>query len=262
MSTLMSTLMRPITLIICAALILTGCGGSDQQNPDDLPAARPLLEGSADQIQNAHSLEVEMNVEGYPVKFAADHLESFPVEWSLIFKYARASFLSPDRLQATIQFGVADASTTAELIALDRDHYFRSSLLTANRWLNMEVIPGFSPAALMARPGGIAYALLSITDLEMVGRDDVDGLDVFHLRGTVQASALYSLTFGLIHTREGDLRIEVYIGVKDRRVSLIKIHEPPPPDADDPENTTWRINILDYNQDISITPPPIETIND
>jgi hypothetical protein len=250
-------LMRMIVWTTCAAFLLTSCGGDEKKDTDDLPVARPLLEESADQIQKASSLDVEIDVDGYPVALGAANLETVPVDVPLYFKYAKGVFQAPDRLEATIQFSLDAFNTSADLIALDRDHYFRSELLTANRWIHAELIRGFSPASLMASPGGIAYALLSITNLEMVGQEDMDGLDVFHLRGTVQANALYSLTFGLIRTKEGELKIEVFIGIDDRRVALIKLLEPPPAEVVDSEDTTWMISILDYNRDVSITPPPL-----
>ncbi len=253
----MRHVVRMIVWMVCAAFLITSCKGSDKKETTELPAARPLLDESASQIQNASSLEVELDVEGYPVELAAPSLDAVPTDVPLYFKYAKGVFEAPDRLEATIEFSLGVISTTATLVALDRDHYLRSELLTGNRWINAEIIPGFSPASLMARPGGIAFALESVTNLEMVGQEDMDGLDVFHLRGTVQASAFYSLTFGLIRTQTGEIKIEVYIAVKDRRVALIKLVEPPPADVPDSEETTWAINILDYNQDVTITPPPL-----
>jgi hypothetical protein len=248
---------RMIILMICAALLITSCKSSDNKPTTELPAARPLLDESANQIQNASSLDVEIDVEGYPVELGTTTLDTVPADTPLYFKYAKGVFEAPDRLEATIEFSVGVISTTATLIALDRDHYLRSDLLTANHWINAEIIPGFSPASLMARPGGIASALEAINNLEMVGQEDMDGLEVFHLRGTVQASAFYSLTFGLIRTQTGEIKIEVYITVSDHRVALINLYEPPPADATDSEDTTWAINILDYNRDVTITPPPL-----
>lgn len=249
--------MRLIVLITCAALALTSCNGDEQTNSDDLPEARPLLEESADQIQNASSLDVELDVDGYPVELEAQDLDALPADIPLYFKYAKGVYQAPDRLEATIQFGVGELSTTADLVALDRNHFLRGDLLTANRWVNAELIPGFSPASLMARPGGIAYALLSITDLEIVGEEDIEGLHVFRLRGTVEASAVHALTFGLIRSKHGFLKIEVYIEVGERRVAMIKLVDPSPVDVEDAEDTTWMISILDYNRDVSITPPPL-----
>jgi hypothetical protein len=248
---------RMIVWMICAALLMTSCKGSDNKPTNVLPAAGPLLDESANQIQDASSLDVEIDVTGYPVELGTTALDTVPADTPLYFKYAKGVFEAPDRLEATIEFSLGVFSTTATLIALDRDHYLRSDLLTANHWINAEIIPGFSPASLMARPGGIASALESVNNLEMVGQEDMDGLEVFHLRGTVQASAFYSLTFGLIRTQTGEINIEVYITVSDRRVALIKLYEPPPADVTDSEDTTWAINFLDYNRDVTITPPPL-----
>jgi hypothetical protein len=248
---------RMFVWTICAALLITSCKGNSDKPVAELPAAQSLLEESANKIQDASSLDVEIVVEGYPVELGTTTLDAISADMPLYFKYAKGVFEAPDRLEATIEFSVGVVSTTATLIAIDHDHYLRSDLLTANHWINAEIIPGFSPASLMARPGGIASALESVNNLEMVGQEDMDGLDVFHLRGTVQASAFYSLTFGLIRTQTGEISIEVFITVSDRRVALIKLYEPPPADVTDSEDTTWAINILDYNRDVTIMPPPL-----
>jgi hypothetical protein len=241
---------------IVAALLLAGCGGSDskpENASESLPEARPLIEESASYIQNANSIELEMDVSGYPVSVEMDSVEML-AGFPLFFNYARGVFLAPDRMTATIQFSLDALSTTAQLVALDRDHYFKLDML-GNRWFRGELIPGFSPASLMAQPGGIAYALVSVADLEMVGQENLDGLNVFHLRGTVQASAVYALTFGLIRSREGLLQAEIFIRVKNHQLVMLKLIEPPPVNVDNPENTTWTITIVDYNQDVSIAPP-------
>jgi hypothetical protein len=248
---------RMIVWMICAALLIASCKGNNNKPITELPAAQPLLDESANQIQNASSLDVEIDVEGYPVELGTTTLDAVPTDVPLYFKYAKGVFQAPDRLEATIEFSVGVVSTTATLIAIDHDHYLRSDLLTANHWINAEIIPGFSPASLTARPGGIASALESINNLEMVGQEDMDGLEVFHLRGTVQASAFYSLTFGLIRTQTGEINIEVFITVSDHRVAVIKLYEPPPADVTNSEDTTWAINILDYNRDVTITPPSL-----
>lgn len=248
------TLLQLIALSLIAALAITACGGSKADSDEALPEARPLLEEGAQQIQNADSFGLEMDVEGYPVHIELKDI-ALPSDTPLEFKYARGIFQAPDRVNASIQFAFGVLSTTAELIAVDRDHYFRGEML-GNRWIRGELIDGFSPAALIANPGGIGYALDSIRDLQMVGRTDLDGIDVFHLRGTIQASNVHALTFGLIRTREGTLGIEVFITVANRRVAQIVLSDPPPADEENADPTTWLINFSDYNQPVTITPPP------
>jgi hypothetical protein len=257
----MCQLTRLMSLVVIVALLLVGCSGDDtssEMESESLPEARPLIEESASYIQHANSIELEMDVSGSPVPVEMDSVDMVN-ELPLFFNYARGIFLAPDRMAATIQFSLNALSTTAQLVALDRDHYFKLDLL-GNRWFRGELIPGFSPASLMAQPGGVAYALSSISNLELVGQENLDGLNVFHLRGTIQASAVYALTFGLIHTKEGMLQAEVYVRAKNHRLAVLKLIEPPPDtrdnaEGDDAEGTTWTITIVDYNQDISIEPP-------
>ncbi len=256
----MRHLLRLTVLLVVAALLVTGCNRKhDQKDPEELPAARPLLDESASYIQNATSFGLEMDVSGYPVEISIQDLD-VPDGTTLQFKYAKGVFQVPDRIDANIQFSLGDFTTSAELIALNREHYFRAEVF-GNHWLAGELIAGFSPASLMAQPGGIAYALQSISDLQMIGKTDLDGLPVFHLTGTIQASNVHALTFGLIRTQEGQLKIEVYIQVKDRRVAQITLFDPPPADETDQEQTTWKISLMGYDQEITITPPPIDKTN-
>jgi hypothetical protein len=247
---------RIIILALLLTLVITACGsGKDDHNAqtEDLPEARPLLEEGIQQINDAESIELEMDISGYPV--AVDNPDlNIPPETPLLFQNVRGFFQSPDRLAVSILFRFMDLPLTADLIALDRDHYFRGDV-TAGRWINDELIPGFSPLTLMSPEAGIPFALMSISQLEMVGRERLRGEEVFHLTGVIQASAVHALTFGLIRTKNGELKIEVFIDVQDRRVAQITITDPPPSDEVDAEATTWDISILDYNQSVSITAP-------
>ncbi|MCD4685351.1 MAG: LppX_LprAFG lipoprotein [Anaerolineae bacterium] len=251
---------HPTTRLFVLALLLivlvTACGGgndTDDANTEDLPEARPLLEESVQRINEANSLELEMDISGYPVPVDNPAL-NIPPEFPLLFQNVRGFFQSPDRLAVEILFRFMNATFTADLIALDRDHYFRGDV-TAGRWINDELIPGFSPLTLMSPEAGIPFALMSITQLEIVGREKLRGEEVFHLTGLVQASAVHTLTFGLIRSRDGELTIEVFINVQDRRVAQISFTDPPPSGEAEADATTWDISILDYNESISITAP-------
>lgn len=253
-----------LTLLSASALfasVLVGCGGQgDDANgnaqTETLPAPQLLLERGVEQITDAESIELEMDVTGYPVEIEAVNLD-LPEALPLYFKYARGTYQAPDRIHANIQFSLGNFSTTADLIALNQDHYFRGDLLTANRWINAELIPGFSPAALLSPEIGIPFALASITGLQIIERTRLRGIDVFHLTGSIQASAVHSLTFGMIRSKDGELSIEVYISANDNRVAQIKLIDPAPTSVSE-EPTTWFVNILDYNQEVSIDAPPME----
>lgn len=251
----------PIKLLLILALsvaMLAGCGGGDSGSAEPqaepiLPDAQALLTESADYIQAAESIEIEMDVSGYPVQVEMDGVDML-ASMPLFFKYARGIFVSPDRMSASIQFSLEALSTTAKLIALDHDHYFQLELL-GNRWFEGELIPGFTPSSLMAPSSGIAFALKSVENLTMVGEENLDGLKVYHLQGQVDANAVYALTFGLTHTVDGQLDVDLYIRAKNNHLAVLKLIEPPPADEEDTEPTVWTITVINYNQAVSIDAP-------
>jgi hypothetical protein len=244
-----------IVIGIISVGVFAGCNG--QKQPKELPEARPLLEESTDKIQNAQSFGLEIGVSGYPVDISSPDFP-LPVDAPLLFQYAKGFFVAPDRLQAGVQVALGKFGTTIELIAVGQDQYMRSSLLTQNRWLQQEIIADFSPAALLSPDRGIRYALNTITDLEMMGEKDIDGRDVFALRGTIEAQNVYSLTFGLVSTQTGQIQVEIHILVNERLIDQVILHEPLPPGVTDQEPTTWTISFMDYNKPVSISAPSVE----
>lgn len=246
-----SRILLIMLILTGGVLLLTGCGGDDGN--ESLPEARPLLEEAAGKVQQAESFGVIIDVSGYPVILGSGDL-NLPEELPLSFTYAEGSFQAPNQIDADVDIHLGEAGTTAQLIAIGDDHYLRGDLITLGQWLKVVLIPGFTPASLMSEDGGIAHALNSVTSLEMVGKKDLDGVNVYHLRGRVRAADVNALTFGLIRTTEGEIDIEVYILRDNKEVHQIILHEPAPSDSDE-EETTWEITFLDYNKPVSITAP-------
>jgi len=241
-------------VLLLMALALGACGGKDKKPDEPPPDAHALLAAGAAEVENATSFELEIGVDGYPVEISAQRVE-LPEGVSLEFKRAHGVYQAPDRVNARIEISVGAVSTTAELIAVGHEQYYNADFITSGHWVNSDLIAGFSPEALMSTETGLPAALSSITDLALAGKTDLDGVPMFRLTGTIQAGAVHALTFGLIRSSEGQLSIEVYIGVSDRRIAQITFHEPPPANEPDAEPTTWTINISNYNEDVSITAP-------
>lgn len=258
----MRHLLRLMAVLLTLIILITGCNGEEKPT-EELPEAGPLLKDAAAKIQNAESFRLEIDVNGYPVEIEVGDF-ALPVDFPLVFQYAKGIFVAPNRLQADVEISLGDLAATAEIVAIDQDQYLRSDVLTQNQWLKQQIIEGFSPAALMAEDGGISYALNAITGLEMVGIKDLDGLEVYHLRGKILASDVYSVTFGLIGTRSGQLDVDVYILPEERQVEQIILHEPLPTGAQPAEEdaelepTTWTIAVMDYNESFTVDIPGTE----
>jgi len=238
---------------VLLTLILTACGDEDE-SPDKMPEARSLLSEAAGKVQNAQYFKLEIRVSGYPVPISAGGLQ-LPAEM-MTFQNAQGAYAAPDKLSASAQFNVNDAGLGANIVAVGEEQYIQIDLLGSN-WFKQAIIPGFSPAQLMAPESGIAAALKSITNVKMIGKEDLDGLDVYHLTGKIQASNVNSLTFGLIPTQNGLLDIDVYISVEDHEIEMFTLHEPLPDGVEDQAPTTWTISIFDYNEPVDIQAPVV-----
>jgi len=257
----MRHLIRLVALAIAAvalAVALAACNGDGQSDdPTALPSPRTLLTDTTRQMESASSFVIELSVSGSPVQIDVGDIP-LAEEVPLVFEYARGTYVAPDQLQATIDIRVGDAVARTELIALGTDQYLRSDLLTQGNWIREQVIDGFSPADLMAPETGIPSALTKVRNVEMVERTDLDGVPVYHLTGTIDASDVHSVTFGLMGTRSGEMRVDLYVLTDGHWLEQLVIHEPLPDDAEEGvEPTRWTINVLDYNQDISIATPEL-----
>lgn len=250
-------LLLSVSLLLISALI-AGCGGDDSDS-ETLPKAEVLLSDAVDNLESASSFQVKIGVTGYPVIIEVGGL-GLPAEAGLAFKYASGVFAAPDSLQASVEFSVGDLMAAAELIAIGRDQYLQMDMLTGSRWLNQELIQGFSPSSLLSTETGIPYTLRNVSGLEMAGKRDLDGLAVYLLTGKVQATDVNALTFGLINTQSGELDIEIYVLTEEHLVEQIVLREPLPAQAQDEEQepTTWTINITHYNEPVEISAPATE----
>ncbi|MEL7675092.1 MAG: LppX_LprAFG lipoprotein, partial [Chloroflexota bacterium] len=199
-------------VLVTLAVILGACNGNggEEDTPTPAPSPRTLLAEATEKIASATSFVIEISVSGLPVRIQVADVV-LPEEIPLIFEYARGAFVAPDRLQAAIDVRVGDAVARTEVIALGGDQYMRGDLLTQGNWVQEQVIQDFTPEDLLAPDSGIPNALSKVRNLELVERTDLDGLPVNHLRGTIDARDVYSLTFGLMGTREGEMALDIYL---------------------------------------------------
>ena len=239
--------------LLLVVLVLAGCG-SDANEEGELPAARPLLAAAAQKVQNAASFRMDLAVQGYPVEIHVAPIADLE-DMQLTFQYAKGEYVAPNRLQAKAEFKAEDMPFPIELRTIGDTQYMM--VLNSEQWVSEQFIPEFSAQALMAPDSGLAHALTSLSGLEMVGRRDLDGLTVYHLRGNMDAAGVNALTFGLIGPQTGQLTADVYILPEERWVDQIILHEPLPAGVQNQEPTTWTITLRNYNTAITIDEPPV-----
>jgi hypothetical protein len=227
---------------VATLLILTGCAGS-ASTPTPEPLA--LLEAAATYIREAQSLAVTIERTGAPVYIDTQGL--------INFLRASGYYVAPDRVQARVRVLFAGLASDIDVIAIGNDQYYRHSILTGGQWINAQFSPGFNAENLVRSESGLSRAMSAISDLELLGVEDVDGIAMWHLNGTAVGSEVAALTFDLIPA-EADVLVDLYIRADDGHAARMVIVQPDTA-TEDQTASTWTVEIYDYNGSYSIEAP-------
>lgn len=238
-------------LLLMVVLSLTACN-RDNKKENDTPAdAQTLISQAATSINTAESFRLELRQEGSPTVIQTDVLAD-----ALTFNHAEAFFVSPDRSRAKVSIAIGDFTQEVLLIMVQDRQYLNNALLTGGNWQQQTLASGFTPADLQSDEKGIGAALLAIENPSLVGNEEIDGIKVYHLSGTVPAEKVRSVTVGLMASAEGMVDIDVYIRQDDtHRIARIVLEET---SVASDASTSWFISFDSYNQDFKIDEPTLE----
>lgn len=240
-----------LSLLIILAAVLVGCNGNDDDEDDTPPDAQTLITEAAQNLDQAQSFRLLLRQEGAPTEIEV----GLPDELSLVivFQNAEAFFVSPDRIQATVSVGISDATQEINIVVVEDRQYVNHGLLTGGEWQQLRFAQGFEASDLQSPDNGIGAALMSMTNLEYVGTAEVSGgIETYHLRGTVDANKIRSVTVGLMATEEGDIGMDVYVRRQGtRRVARLELDEP----TADGEVKHWVIEFDRYDNVPEIQEP-------
>jgi hypothetical protein len=239
-------------IVLLLVLVLAACNGNGNDDESEDADPQELMNEAAQQIDDAETFQIQLKVEGAPVSLNA---ESIGVAMDLNFKSAVADFVSPDRLGGNVEVQLEDSVVDFVVRVIGEEQYVQLPSLLGGGWQNVRFLSDFNPSQLVG-DAGIAAALRSVQNVELVGEEELDGLPVYHLRGTIEAGLVRAVTVGLIGTEEGSLPIDLYIRRRDNRLETFRIVEPAAEEGGD--TTTWTISLYDYNEDMSVEVPDIE----
>jgi hypothetical protein len=229
------------TLLLLVSVVLAGCRDSDDEKTETPPDPAKLVQEAADKIDQAESFRLELRQEGPPTEIKNE------LDLDVTFSSADAIFVRPNRLRARVSVAIGAVTQDVQVVAVGDSQYTNNRFLTNDEWLAMTFAASFSPGDLQSAENGIGHALRTIQDIELVGREDLDGIPVYHLRGLVDASRVRSVTVGLIGTEEGKIELDVYIRTKDSFLARIVLKEPLDPNAETGEQRIWNIDFTGYN---------------
>lgn len=245
-------------LMLMTGIAATGCDGDSDEKTETPPDPAALMQEAATQIDQAQSFRLLLAQEGQPTVIAND------LDLEITFNSADAIFVQPDRVRAKVSVSIEALTQEVQLIAVAENQYINNRFLTNEQWTLMTFARDFSPADLQSADQGIGNALRSAQNVQMIGEEEVDGVPVYHLKATVEANKVRSVTVGLIGTKEGAIEIDVYVRTRDKNLAQIKLTEPPQPDAESQDPTIWIISFAGYGnyKAEEVEEPQVEVIDD
>jgi hypothetical protein len=201
------------------------------------------------QLEAAQSFELTLAVSGAPVLLDA---ESAGMDLSIGVVGAEGYVTRPNGVQAVVNVQIEDVQTQVNIIALGGEQFTKHILLTGNRWQALAFSENFNAQGLLSGDTSLTAALASISNLEYVGQTEVDGVQMYHLRGQVEAARVKNVTVGLVRAEEGLLAVDLYLRTRDQRLERLVIEEPVLPD----QATTWTLGFYNYDGDHAKIVPP------
>lgn len=151
------------------------------------------------------------------------------------------------KMKATIDLLNRGIPLQIEFIADGDTHYVKDP--TSQKW---QAIPAaMSPVGKLNLSAGTIQILEKLGDPTYVGTEDLDGVEVYQLRGTVEAADVASIAGAA--TSDEPFVTDVWIGVEDHLVRRIEVNGAAMA-SEDPE-TQRVIALTGFNEPVTIEPP-------
>jgi hypothetical protein len=238
------------SLLLALALTVSACGAST--TPTALPAAAELLSKAASEVRSAKSIKIKIQLSGAP-SFVDPPASPGGFGNTISFVSADGLYVAPDKVSASVVARILGISGRVDVIAIGDDQWMKNEILTAGKWQKRIFSPGFNAARLVSSNEGIERALKALYEVSVVGRENVYGTEMYHIKGKANGADMASLTVGLI--RGSVVEVDVYIATATGRADRIRIVQPDTVTEKEPKPTTWDVELFDYNVPGQISAP-------
>jgi hypothetical protein len=238
-------LLFPLLLILLAA----ACQPTPAAETPTDPLA--LVTRAAELIRQTQTFRMIVEQTGAPYVIATDL-------GSVTFRRADAQYVAPNVMQADVRLLVIGGiPAEVGIFSQGENQFYRNEILTANQWVNALFAPGFNPETLVSSEAGFQMALEGMLDLEYVDVVTLEsGVSAQHLRGRALGDTVTALLAGLVDDLGEEVDVEIYLDAATGYPARFVIVQPGSETADNPEPTTWTVDIFDINEPAEIEPPP------
>ncbi|MFN8376520.1 MAG: LppX_LprAFG lipoprotein [Anaerolineae bacterium] len=244
---------RFLGALLLILLLLTACTGTNTDAPPDVSQ---LLTDANNNMHSVSTFRLSLEQSGAPY-YISVNLGEGVVDAQV--RRASAYFQSPDVMQGSARVLVGALAIDVGLFARVTNQWVS---LPGGDWINVDFAPGFDASTLQAQGGGFERAITGLQNPQYVGAEDLeDGTQVYHLSGTSNGDEVAALTVGLIES-DNDINVDLYIERETRYPRRVVLTQPETVTEDEPEPTTWTVDIYDFNAPVELDDPEAGVVAD
>ena len=219
------------------AIVLTGlgagCGGSDGQTT---PPVDEIVSRSTAEMEAQKRFHFVFDEQNGPKSTSGIHLV-----------FAEGDIAVTDRVKADVSGTLAGVPLRTRLIVAGGKYYITDPF--TGKW--REVSIALNPVAFFDPAKGVLAVIKAATQLELVGSEEVDGVDTYHLQGKTTVGSITPLLGNPPGTRLVDL--ELWIDKKTDR--LVRLRLSGEVEDGDPANAVRTIDLSRFGVVVPIVAP-------
>jgi lipoprotein LprG len=254
----MSDTIRRALLALCALALLASCdmGGSSQATavppptptstpvPTPTPTPKQIAESIGRATQEAPSVHFAIALGGAPVY-------SDPSKF-LTIQSIDGDLRRPDGVLATVKAGSAASTIELKVVSLAGKQYVTNPITRG--WFCAAAADGiFDPGLLFDEQRGINALLQSeLSDVSLVGTEDVGGQPSYHLKGTIAGAPLLAISSNSLGL--GPVQVDIWADVATLRMSRVVAVDTGTA-ADPAGPSTWTVTFSDYGKPVDVRAP-------
>lgn len=233
--------LRTLSALLAILVILAGCGSDDSAGLDEDTPVNEILSNASKRLADTETIGFRMNIEG------TTYIDS---SHTLRLLNARGTMARPDRVEVEFQIEVAGAPRVSIRMITIGEEAWTTDIVTG-RWVEAQEEFGYNPSILYDNQDGLGPVMGKISDPVLVGIEEVEGVDTYHIRGTATRDVIDPITSG---TMNGDkITVEVWIDGKTWNLMKVTVAEPTDAGLEDP--ATWTLTLNDHDKQVSIERP-------
>lgn len=240
MSTTWESAVRTLIAVTALGLAVAACGGGES-GPTLPPDVDTVIDAAAETMGTVDTVRFTIERGG-----AAVYIDPMG---TLEFMSAEGRFEGPSAADAVVVVAVSGLRARVGAVAVDGEIWITNPV--TGDWEPTPEGYAFDPAALFDPDIGFRPLLAELTDRELIGLDDRDGEDLYHVTGVAGAERISTITAGLVSGQ--DVTVDLWLDPADGAVREAEFGT-----VAGTETSDWRIVFLDYGADLTVEIPDLE----